>query len=193
MAKPGSLCRQQGQTCGACCWGAGIDRKTLTEQLEHNRLLFESVSWDQPSRLRILWHELRARRGRDLVWAVLFLIPWWGRKLRQRVSDTIVCAFIGFDSPEHSQVGCMLHPTRFAGRDIRNQAAFGLLRGIECGDPNFVCTASQRFDLMSDAHRNVFHECVRNEDWFDYTQTVRAFSCSAVVPLEIPERTGAAA
>ncbi len=176
-----SLCRTNDQTCGACCWGVNVGREELQIRLEHHRILYERFADRLPSRWEMLLHEIKARRGINLVWAVLFRIPIFGRRFRQKIAAKLTCAFMGFDSPDQKKVGCMLHPTRYNNVDVRNTGAFQLLPGVSCGSATYVCTACQRYNGMSTLHRDVFDSCVADTDWFEYTQTVRSFSCSAVI------------
>ena len=188
-----SLCRFEKHTCGACCWGVGIDRQELTVRLRRHRLLFQKLNGRLPNRLQASLHELRARRGADLLWTLLMRIPFISRRLKQQLSRRLVCAFLGFDSEEEKGVGCMIHPSRYDGIDIRNQTAFQLLPGVECGDPDYVCSGCHKFDAMTQDQQQIFSAAVEPNDWYEYTETVRAFSCGVLIPLKIPDRTESAA
>jgi hypothetical protein len=173
-----SLCRRESQTCGACCWGASLDQETLAVRLRRNTRSFLKVeSFSGLTATRMLWHEIRTQRGMNLLWAVLLRLPWISRRLKRRLAPTLVCPFIGFDSADEQKVGCMLHPSRNAGLEVRGQFAFRWLPGIECGDTHYVCNACHHFDTLPAHEQNVFSAVVSDMDWFDYTNTVRAFSC----------------
>lgn len=87
---------------------------------------------------------------------------------------------MGFDDDHENSVGCMIHPSRFNGRDARSAVAFALLPGISCGDPNYVCTGCTRVNDMPAEQTEVFLNVVQDQDWFEYTRTIRAFSCTAI-------------
>ena len=176
-----TLCRNKEQTCGACCWGVDVSRKQLQVQLQRQRDHFDRFEGRMPGRWEAILHEIRSRRGIDLIWAVLMRLPIIGRKVRQKVAPKLTCAFMGFDSFDQTTVGCMLHPTRFDGSDLRNELAFQLLPEVRCGDPQYVCNACDRFNAMTDIHKSVFETCVSDLDWFEYTKKVRSFSCASVV------------
>lgn len=186
---PTLLCQHRGSTCGACCWGVGVSRADLQRRLHRHTRLFAPIRDSLPTLWQCLLHELRSRRGADLVWGLLYLIPMIGPKLRRRHSRDLVCAFMGFTDDHKTKVGCLLHPSRFHGSDRRNARAFALLPGVSCGDPNYVCSAGHRYDALPLVQQIGFDDCVADLDWYDYTNTIRAFSCAAVVPPDPPRST----
>lgn len=175
------LCRGKGSTCGACCWGVDVSRDRLTRQLRRQSRAFRPFDSKLPNRWQALWFELRVRRGRDLIWSLLYLLPFIGRRLKQQHGRSLVCAFMGFDDESERGVGCLLHPTRYENRDVRNRRAFQLLKGVSCGDRDYECRACDRYDQLPMVQQIGFDACVQQMDWYDYTNTIRAFSCTAVV------------
>jgi len=184
-----SLCRIDKHTCGACCWGPNIKRSHLVSRLRRQRDLFRHISsaGTLPGHARLFLHEILATRGMNLLWAVLVRLPGIGKRRKKTIAQSIVCPFMGFDNDQETCVGCMIHPTRFEGHDVRSAVAFALLPGITCGDANYVCTGCTRFNDMPHDQTQVFLNAVTALDWYEYTQTVRAFACTAVVPR--PEAT----
>ena len=177
-----TLCRRNDNSCGACCWGIDVDRATLNVRLERHRKSFEQlVGQNKPTAVRLFWHECVCHRGKNLAWAVLLRIPFIRERCKRRLSRQLVCAFLGFDSAARTKVGCLLHPSRHPGSDIRNSVAFRMLPGVECGDPQYVCDGCHRFDAMSAGQKSVFTEAVSSQDWYDYTQTVRALSAGVIL------------
>ena len=181
-----SLCRIDKHTCGACCWGAGIERSQLVRRLRRHRDLFRQIGAGRtlPGRCRLFLHEVLATRGINVLWAVQVRLPWFGIRRKKTIAQSIVCPFMGFDDDQEESVGCMIHPTRFEGRDVRSAVAFTLLPGISCGDPNYVCTGCTRFNDMPTHQAQVFLDVVSSQDWYDYTRTIRGFSCTAIVPMQ---------
>lgn len=178
-----SLCRISSHTCGACCWGPGIERPQLVNRLRRQRKLFRHISSAKmiPGRCRWFLHEILATRGINLLWAIQMRLPWIGKRRKTSVAQSIVCPFMGFDDDQENSVGCMIHPTRFEGPDVRRTVAFALLPGISCGDAKYTCTGCTRFNEMPADQTQVFLDAVEEQDWYGYTRTVRAFSCTAIV------------
>ncbi len=165
--------------------GAGVERSQMVLRLRRHRDLFHNIGTGRtlPGRLRLFLHEVLATRGINLLWAVQVRLPWIGKRRKKSIAQSIVCPFMGFDDDQEESVGCMIHPTRFEERDIRSAVAFTLLPGISCGDANYVCTGCTRFNDMPADQTRVFLDVVRSQDWYEYTRTIRAFSCSAIVPM----------
>ena len=170
-----SLCRSKGGTCGACCWGKQVERKRLTSQLSRNRYVFERyvAGFLRPSSLRLLIHEIRASLGTHVVFAMLLRIPVLRKPFRNWFADRLVCTFVAFDADDSTAVGCLMHPSRHSGRDIRTQSAFRLLPGVECGRPTFFCKASMDLVNASDSSRAKTLDLSAGSDWFDYSSRVR--------------------
>jgi hypothetical protein len=178
-----SLCRVNNHTCGACCWGADVEKSQLILRLRRQRDLFRRFNSviTMPGRFRLFLHEVLATRGINLLWAIQIRLPWIGKRQKTSIAQSIVCPFMGFDDDQENSVGCMIHPTRFEGQDIRSAVAFALLPGINCGDASYLCTGCTRFNEMPANQTLVFLDAVRGQDWYEYTRTVRAFSCTAIV------------
>lgn len=166
------ICTLGEKTCGACCYGSGVSRERLSRLLRRHRLVFHRRG--RPSRLTLLWHELRARRGLDLILGPLLHLPVLGRKLRARFQDSVACAFLAFRDESETTVACLLHPARWNGSD-RRRAAFGLLAGIGCGAPDYLCASARRFELAEPPDRREFEIATRGMDWFDYGRAASRF------------------
>lgn len=169
------ICSLGGKTCGACCWGSGVSRDDIARRLRRHRDLFGAIG--AGGRLALLGHELLSRRGLDLLLAPLFLIPYLGAKLRARFGERVVCAFVAFLDGSETSVGCLLHPARWDGRD-RREAAFGLLAGVGCGSPDYLCAAAKSFALEAPRERRRFQIAARDMDWFEYSRAASSFTAS---------------
>ena len=171
------LCRYDGHTCAACCWGDEVPRPALAAALRRNGRLFGGARAGErpPGRLRLLLHELAARRGLDLLWSVLLWVPGFGPWLRLRLRGRLVCAFAAFEDERERRVGCLLHPTRWGGGDVRQKAAFALLAGLGCGGADFFCLAARLFAVAPWGERQRFARRVRGADWHDYGRMASAY------------------
>jgi hypothetical protein len=168
------LCRAGGHTCAACCHGKAVGRPALELRLRRQTHLFSHLVGGRLARTRLLLYELAARRGADLVWGLLLCLPVVGDLLRPWLKRRTVCAFLGFEDAAGTRVGCLLHPTRWGGRDVRRRAAFALRRGFGCGPADYLCLAAWRFARAPVAVRRAFLGRVRGLDWFTYaTAAVR--------------------
>jgi len=188
------ICSVGGKTCGACCWSGTVSRDVLTARLRRHRGLFaRHLNKDQaPHALALLWHELRARRGADLLWAPLLWLPFVGPRLRTRLAARAVCAFAAFRDEDEQRVGCLLHPQRWNGHEIRPRAAFRLLRGFGCGSPDYACAGASRFAAANGAGRARFLDDTRSLDWFAYSAVAPLFAADRHVPATSPEPRSAA-
>jgi hypothetical protein len=168
-----SLCRHNGHTCAACCWGDRLDRPTLTRLIRRQTRLFARLVGRRPTGFRLAFYEVIARRGLDLVLAALLWIPLLSDLLRPWLRRRMACAFLGFEDEAETRVGCLLHPTRWQGEEKRPQAAFHLLRGLGCGTPDYLCLAALLFARgWSDRER--FRRESANLDWYDFSQAASA-------------------
>lgn len=175
--QPPSLCRNNGRTCGACCWGSDVPRESLKLQLKRNQRVSSLLLNDRPpGSMRLLSLELLSRRGLDLILAPLLWIPFVAKWIRERLQTHIVCAFVQFEDAEHQQVGCRLHPTRWNGVDLRQASAFRLLHGFSCGSAEFLCSEAQRFALSA-TETSDESPCSSVSlvvpDWYDYSKAIR--------------------
>ena len=189
--KEASLCRVNGKTCGACCWGVSVSQSELEVLLERHRTSFRF--WTRGgtalSPLRLFLHETWCRRGQNIVWAVALRLPSVGQRLKQSLGQNLTCAFMGFDTSDQSAVGCMMHPARFGGRDVRQGAAFRFLPGVECGDPGYVCDGCSRVDALDETTRAAVVEAISSGDWYKYTQTIRLMSAGLIALPESLQRS----
>jgi hypothetical protein len=174
-APPGEpLCRAGGHTCATCCHGPGLDRPLLVRRLRRQTRLFARCVGAAPTRGRLLRFEMAARGAAGLAWAVLLLVPTVGRLLRPWLARRTVCAFLGFEDVGERRVGCLLHPARWQGREMRG-AAFGLWRGFGCGPADFLCLAGWRFARAPLPARRRFLRASAGLDWFAFGRAALGF------------------
>lgn len=173
-AQSSSLCRVGPRSCGGCCWASEISCKELEPRLARHRRLFARLrsSTRPPSRFRLLVYELRVRRGLDLVLAVLQWVPWLRGRVSRWFAADVVCAFAAFEDEDHQQVGCLIHPSRFGGEDVRQRSAFGLLRHFGCGAADYSCQACHLFSSGDSDEQAEMLQQLPADGWFDYSQAV---------------------
>lgn len=183
-----TLCRHDGRTCGACCWGSDIDRAALAKQLARNRRLFHHFNrLSRPvTNLGAFLHELRVRRGLDLLLAPLLWLPIVSSMLRRLMAKRIVCAFAAFESGDDNSVGCLLHPKRCHNVDLRQRFAFRLLHGFRCGSAEYFCDANMHFRESSrEEQANVLQQ-LPCSDWFNYSNAIAAQSRRIAIRHDAP-------
>jgi hypothetical protein len=169
------LCRAGGHTCAACCYGGRVSRRTLETRLRRQTHLFARLVGDRPTSGRLLAFELAVRRGAGLIWAALLGLPLIGGLVRPWLKEQAVCAFLGFEDEAGTRVGCLLHPSRWQGRDVRVVAAFAFWKGFGCGQADYLCLSGWRFARASWRARRDFLRRTRGLDWFDHGQAVGGF------------------
>ncbi len=190
MTEPSSpsltLCRFGEHTCGACCWGERVGRPRLEAALRRQTRLFQKRfrASRLPNRVQLLLHELAARRGLDLLLALLLLLPLIGDWLRARWKARMICAFLGFEDEQERRIGCMLHPSRWQGQDARRQAAFALLPGFACGSPSYYCLAAHWFAKARWQEVAHFRQRTAKLDWYEYSRVAQSFRPRLLVPGE---------
>jgi hypothetical protein len=170
------LCRSESQVCVACCHGENLSREQFTRALLRQSRLFAVAFGSHavlPSRVALIAYELRARRGWPLLVAPFFLLPGIGPLLRSWVARRVCCAFLGPVPGDAARPGCLLHPSRWAGVDMRRRAAFALLPGMQCGEPGYVCQSSMLYRIAGPADRRRLREQTRGMDWFEFSNLVR--------------------
>jgi hypothetical protein len=150
-----------------------VDRPTLVRRLRRQTRRFARLGADA-SRGRLLLFELAVRGPAGLAWAALLLVPLLGELLRPWLARRTVCAFLGFEDAGETRVGCLLHPTRWQGRELRG-AAFGLWRGFGCGPADFLCLPAWRFARVSPPARRRFLRSAAGLDWFAFGRAAAAF------------------
>jgi hypothetical protein len=128
-----------------------------------------------PGRLGLLLHELTVRRGVDLLWAILLLVPGLGDWLRPRLKRRITCAFLGFEDAEERRVGCMIHPSRWHGQEVRPKVAFALLPGFGCGAPDYYCLAAHCFAHAGWREQLQFAKETAAMDWYEFSHAVTGY------------------
>ena len=175
--RSGALCRLGASTCGACCYGELVTRASLEQRLKNHQRLFHvnpaGSPSSPPSRWRLLLHELRARRFADLILPLLLYLPWLKHYLRDRLQKYTVCAFLAFEDEGQRRVGCLLHPNRWNGNDVRQDAAYRLLPGFGCGSVDYVCQACDLYEIAPAAEKQRMSNDFQQLDWYDYGELVR--------------------
>jgi len=177
------LCRAGGHTCAACCHGDRMTRPRLEAALaRQTRLFARAVGGREPTFLRLLLYELRARGFVGVVVGLVLLVPlvgelsaWW---LRRRVA----CSYLGFEDEARTRVGCQIHPTRWGGRDVRRWAAFLLWRGLGCGSGDWLCPAARRYEIADWRARRDFLCEAQGLSWQDFGERAAAFGEETVTP-----------
>jgi hypothetical protein len=180
VSPPGGLaplCRYDGHSCGACCWGDAVRRPALEAHLRRNGRRFRRwfAAAGPPSPARLLGFELAARGGLDVLLAVLLVLPGIGDLLRPWLGPRLTCAFLGFEDDAGRRVGCLLHPQRWAGVDVRPVAAFRLLAGVGCGRPDFYCPAAHRFARATWQERRALARRAAGLDWYGFSRVAPQF------------------
>ena len=174
-----SLCQRGAQTCGACCWGVNVNRTTLVRRLRRHRISFQRVATTKRYRhWRLLCHEVRVHRGMNLIWAVLLRLPWTSQRLKRHLAkepDMSVCWFrLGQRSTD------WLYAAPDKASRFRHSVALSLFDGFPESSvvtQTMSVMAAINFDGLPPSQQAAFTGAVRDMDWFDYTNTVRAFSC----------------
>jgi hypothetical protein len=176
LLQPVPLCRAGGHTCAACCHGEAVSRSSLERQLTRQSALFDRLLANRSgcwARWRL--HELLARGFIGLFWAGLLLVPVLGDLLRPWLRKRSVCSFLGYEDAARTRVGCLLHPARHGGADVRRRAAFGLWLGFGCGAPGYLCQAGQRFARAGWREVKRFLDESDGLDWFLYGKQAMSF------------------
>jgi hypothetical protein len=171
------LCRAGGHTCAACCYGEAAARPELERRLARQTALFGwLIGSRQAGRGRLLLHELLSGGLGGVAWALLLLVPMLASFLRPRLRRRAVCAFLGYEDEKRMRVGCLLHPSRHAGPDVRRKAAFALWRGFGCGAAGYLCQAASRYAFANWRERKQFFAEMEGLDWFEYGRRAATFA-----------------
>jgi hypothetical protein len=170
---PAPLCRAGGHSCAGCCYGEALPRAAVERALARHTSLFSRSPGDNPpGPLRLLLHELRARGLAGLLWALALLLPGVGGAVRPWLRRRSVCAFLGYLDLGRRQVGCLLHPSRHGGRDVRRRSAFALWLGFGCGEADWLCLPGWRWARADWRARRDFLRAAEGLDWFDFGRAV---------------------
>jgi hypothetical protein len=169
VTKPSEACHNLQATCIACCRGPDVSEPVLTIRLRRQSRLFKRLG-AHPGRLRLVIFEVVVRRGLPLLLGPLFLVPGLGTRLRRSVGRRESCAFLGFTDAAESRAGCLLHPSRRPGPDVRRGVAFALLPGFGCGRPGFYCAAARVLSPEAIAD----HAAAAT--WFAYSQFIETYA-----------------
>jgi hypothetical protein len=169
------LCRAGGHTCAACCHGGWVSLRTLEASLRRQTRLFAHLVGDRPTRGRLLAFELAVRRGAGLFWAALLSLPLLGGWVRPWLKERAVCAFLSFEDEAGTRAGCLLHPSRWQGQDVRSVAAFAFWKGFGCGQADYLCLPGWRFVRASWRARRDFLRQAQGLHWFEYGRAVGGF------------------
>jgi hypothetical protein len=165
------LCRFAGHTCAACCWGDKVSRPSLAARLRRQSRVFKRSFADRSplGRFALLRYELSVRGIVELFWGALLLVPLVSDLLRPWLSRRLTCAFLGYENEREQRVCCLLHPLRWSGTDVRQRSAFGWLRGVGCGEPDWQCLAAHFFAAASRPERQRLERASEGWDWYDYS------------------------
>jgi hypothetical protein len=174
---PLPLCRFDGHTCAACCWGEAVRPATLRSALRRQTRLFRRrfPRGRLPGLGPLLHYEVAARRGLDLLLGCLLLLPPLAAWLRPRTQRRLVCAFLAFEDDREERVGCLLHPSRWNGVDLRPRAAFRLLRGVSCGAPDWYCLAAHWFARATWQERRDFGRWTEAQGWYGFSRAATRY------------------
>jgi hypothetical protein len=143
-----------------------------------------------PGRLWLIVYELYVRSFSPVLLAPLFVLPGIGPQIREWFVRRMWCAFLGFPDGDGARPGCLLHPSRWAGRDVRPRVAFAPLPGVWCGEPGHSCRAADVYRSVGMTSRRQFRERTRRLDWFDYSRAVEGAEAELLAgPTAVP-RTG---
>jgi hypothetical protein len=153
-----------------------LTRAELTEALRRHRRLFGGAS--SAGALALFWHELRVRRALDVLFAPLLMLPLVGGVVASCLRRRLVCAFAGFLDGAETRVGCLIHPGRTNGKDLR-RAAFRLLSGFECGPADYLCAGARNFRAASHLAKRRFHSETEGMDWHGYGLAASSFVVEA--------------
>src|SRR5262249_22935599 len=139
-----------------------------------------SPCWSaRPTRARLLAFELAARPVAGLFWAAALRLPLVGDLVRPWLKRRTACAFLGFEDAAETRVGCLLHPSRWSGADVRPDVAFGWLPGFGCGAPDWYCEAAHRFAAAGWQELRDFARTTDGMSWYRYGRTAGAYSPSS--------------
>jgi hypothetical protein len=166
------LCRFAGHTCAACCWGENVSSAALKGRLRRQSRVFDRCFGERSrlGRLELLGYQLRIHGIEDLFLGILLILPLLGDLLRPWLSRRLVCAFLGYEDDNGERVGCMLHPSRWGGSDLRAQSAFALLKGVGCGAPSWYCLSAHFFAAASRRERQRLRQAGEGLNWYAYSR-----------------------
>lgn len=169
------LCGAGGHTCSACCYGDRVTRGQLDTALERQTTLFRSLIREKPpTRFAAMLVELRARGLVGFLWALLLVVPFVGPVCRPWLKRRVACAFLGYLEDSRERVGCLLHPSRFDGKDLRSRLAFPFWRGFGCGDAVWRCLPAWRWLRATPLERRAWLRNTKGMDWFTYGAAVKS-------------------
>lgn len=137
------LCQTEGASCGACCGlynFADHGRAALTEELVRHTDALDGVASVAAS-----WREIGERLVRERRAAPMFAM-------------VRVCPLLGFLDGARSRVGCLAHPSRHGGTDLRD---CGVYTAEVC--ETFTCPS---FTWLTEPEARLVREAC--EDWYLY-------------------------
>lgn len=175
-------CRQAHVQCVACCLDPSTPRAQLVRFLSANTSAYRR-RFGEPAvsrRASFLAHELERRHGADLLSALLLLVPplAWVRAVYER--RHIGCAWVGYLDRDRREVGCLLHPARNGGIDLRRVAPY-ISDPLRWCAPDFQCAASLK------------GHTAQADDWWAYSRAIRDFNRKRADPTPgpgVPSRPG---
>ncbi len=146
-----SLCQLEGHSCAGCCINLYEHDHIITEFLTINTRCFQSFFPDlktvNPTFLQEYLTELKKINSRD----PLFLM--------------YNCYFAGFIDREEKKTGCLVHPLRLDGIELRD------LLSVNCV-PYGKCYRDILWHNVSDINKKKFLTMVKDYDWLTYSRNI---------------------
>ena len=128
---PVHLCQPDARkSCGACCG--------LFNYQDHSRATLQSLLKKRTELFDLFGNEDRTEEYRKRSNSIVA-----SPKLFEKIYN---CEFLGFLDKEQKRVGCLLHPSRNEGEDLRNQSFYGadLCAGHFCPSYTYLTVLEQK-------------------------------------------------
>lgn len=146
-----SLCHMEGHSCAGCCINLYEHDDIITEFLAINTRSFQSFFPDlktvNPTFLHEYLIELEKINNRDPVFLMYN------------------CYFAGFIDREEKKTGCLVHPLRLDGIELRD------LLSVNCV-PYGKCYRDILWHNISDGNKKKFLSMVKDDDWLTYSRNI---------------------
>jgi len=146
-----SLCQMEGHSCAGCCINLYEHDDIITEFLAVNTRSFQSFFPDlktvNPTFLHEYLIELKKINNRDPVFLMYN------------------CYFAGFIDREEKKTGCLVHPLRLDGIELRD------LLSVNCV-PYGKCYRDILWHNISDIDKKKFLSTVKDYDWLAYSRNI---------------------
>ena len=146
-----SLCQLEGHSCAGCCINLYEQNDIITEFLTINTRCFQSFFPDlktvNPTFLQEYLMELKKINNRDPVFLMYN------------------CYFAGFIDREEEKTGCLVHPLRLDGIELRD------LLSVNCV-PYGKCYRDILWHNISDGNKKKFLSMVKDYNWLTYSRHI---------------------